>query len=160
MVHISSELINNHAMADRSRVIKSNTSHVIWTHLLRLDRNVDWGLGGGVGESSTCTSKLKLFLTKFCAEALSPWEAIWFLRSSSCWLHLMFCSLNTWFCSSSSRSLFVTHSFMRAAFASTCFASCSRSCRCNIYAKLNIYPAFIKQFHTCYNSNIKKDTVI
>lgn len=113
--------------------IKSNRCNLIWSHLLRLDKKVDWGLGGGVGESSLWTSKLKLFLTKFWLEALTPWVAIWFLNSSSCWLHFIFCSLNTWFCSSSSRSLFVTHSFIRAAFASTCFASCSRSWRWNIY---------------------------
>lgn len=53
------------------------------------------------------------------------------LSNSSCWLHLWFCSRRCWFCASKSRSLFVTHSLMRAALASTIFASWSLSWRCN-----------------------------
>lgn len=52
-------------------------------------------------------------------------------KSSNCWLHLWFCSRRCWFCASSSRNLLVTHSLMRAAFASTCRASCSLNWRCN-----------------------------
>lgn len=53
-----------------------------------------------------------------------------FRNSSSCWLHLWFCSLRCWFCASRSLNLFVTHSLIRAAFASTSFASCSLNWRC------------------------------
>lgn len=55
--------------------------------------------------------------------------AMWRLRSSSCWLHLWFCSLRCWFWASKSLSLLVTHSLMRAAFASTILASWSLSWR-------------------------------
>lgn len=58
-------------------------------------------------------------------------SAKWLRSSSSCRLHLMFCSLSVWFCCSSSRSLLVTHSLILAALASTWRASCSRSWRCS-----------------------------
>lgn len=58
------------------------------------------------------------------------------LSSSNCWLHLWFCSLRCWFWASKSLSLLVTHSLMRAALASTIFASWSLSWRCNRIRKL------------------------
>ena len=53
-----------------------------------------------------------------------------FLSRSICSLQWAFCSLRCWFCSSSSFSLFVTQSLIRAALASTCLASASLCCRC------------------------------
>lgn len=63
-----------------------------------------------------------------------PILVMWFLNSSNCWLHLLFCSLRCWFCCSSSLNLLVTHSFILAAFASTCLASWSRNCLCKRFA--------------------------
>ncbi len=54
------------------------------------------------------------------------------LRTSIWWLQCAFCAFKCLFCSSSSRSLLVTQSLMRAALASTCFASARRSWRWKI----------------------------
>lgn len=60
-----------------------------------------------------------LFSGELLSDLLLSAKARWFRNNSSCWLHLIFCSLKVWFCISSSFNLFVTHSFIRAAFAST-----------------------------------------
>lgn len=96
-----------------------------------LDRQTDWCL--------RCLLLLAELVVDVCclgsgeqlSDLLRSARARWFRRSSSCWLHLMFCSRSVWFCCSSSRSLFVTHSLMRAAFASTCLASWRRNWRCS-----------------------------
>lgn len=78
-------------------------------------------------EKSTRYKRNKKFTGGF-----RPMLVMWFLSNSSCWLHLLFCSLRCWFCCSNSLSLLVTHSFILAAFASTCLASWSRNCLCKV----------------------------
>ena len=71
--------------------------------------------------TSAVLSLLLLVFEQVCPSSCSCSSL--FLRSSICSLQYAFCSRKCWFCSSSSLSLFVTQSLIRAAFASTCLAS-------------------------------------
>lgn len=115
---------------DNEYSFKTNLSKNQWSeHWTYWVTSMLFAWGKDVGRQATEVAESVTLDTDSASLPALNW-AICLRNNSNCWLHLWFCSRRCWFCASRSRNLFVTHSLILAAFASTNFASWSLNWRC------------------------------